>query len=172
MNRRHKPARSIRAECEAWNGACPAIPGGYLFICYSIVVPRERTVPDFVLPEVALRLGDRMKLSFALFFAFMTLTSLAASADDFAPIALNSIAAVPATIIGARVMDAHGTNVGAVLRIETDTMGKPLKADITLTGGRLIVLEASALGYDQKANVLVTAQDQGQLLQTPSAAPR
>ena len=108
-----------------------------------------------------------MKTIFAIALVCLALTPLPATADDFAPMALNSVAAVPAKIAGAKVMDGHGVQVGSVARIETDAMGKPLKADITLTGGRMIFLEASALGYDQNANVLVTAMDQQQLVQMP-----
>jgi hypothetical protein len=106
-----------------------------------------------------------MKILFTLAFAVMPFTSLAAAADDIAPMALNSVGAVPAKIASAKVVDGHGTEVGSVAKIETDVMGKPLRADITLTGGRMIFIDASALGYDQIANMLVTAMDQKQLVQ-------
>jgi hypothetical protein len=111
-----------------------------------------------------------MKTIFAIPFACLALVPLPAAADAFAPMALNSVAAVPAKITGAKVVDGRGVEVGSVARIETDAMGKPLKADITLTGGRMIFLEASALGYDQNANVLVTAIDQQQLAQMAQAS--
>ncbi len=77
--------------------------------------------------------------------------------------ALNSIAAVPAKIAGARVVDPKGAAVGSLVKVQTDAKGKPLKADIALTGGRTVTLDASALGYDQTANVVVTAMDRAQL---------
>jgi hypothetical protein len=101
----------------------------------------------------------------------LTVIMPTAAAEVFAPMALNSIGTVPAKIAGAKVMDEHGVEVGSVARIETDAMGKPLKADIALTGGPMIFVEASALGYDQNANVLVTAEDQKQLTQM-AQAPR
>jgi hypothetical protein len=114
-----------------------------------------------------------MKMLLAIPFALVSFVPLSfaqrAAADEFAPMALNSVGAVPMKIAGAKVMDGHGVEVGSVARIETDAMGKPLKADITLTSGQTIFLDASALGYDQNANVLVTAQDQKQLAQMAQA---
>lgn len=106
----------------------------------------------------------RMKIPFAFLLIFAAGT-LASAAEEFAPMALNSIAAVPAKIAGARVVDPRGAAVGSLVRVQTDAKGKALKADIALTGGRTITLEASALGYDQNANVVVTAMDQAQLTQ-------
>jgi len=83
--------------------------------------------------------------------------------------ALNSIATVPAKIAGARVVDPKGVAVGSLVKVQTDAMGKPLKADIALTSGRTVTLDASALGYDQSANVVVTAMDQAQLMQPAPA---
>jgi hypothetical protein len=114
-----------------------------------------------------------MKILLAIPFALISFAPMSfaqrAGADDFAPMALNSVGSVPAKIAGAKVMDEHGVEVGSVSRIEADAMGKPLKADITLTSGQIIFLDASALGYDQNANVLVTAQDQKQLAQMAQA---
>jgi hypothetical protein len=109
--------------------------------------------------------GTGMKILFTLPFACMFFAPLAA-ADDIAPMALNSIGAVPAKIASAKVVDGHGAEVGSVAKIETDAMGKPLRADIALTGGRMIFIDASQLGYDQSANMLVTAMDQKQLVQS------
>jgi hypothetical protein len=110
-----------------------------------------------------------MKILFASSFLLLAAASQTASADDMAPMALNSIAAIPAKIAGARVVDPHGAAVGSLVRVQTDAKGKALKADIALTGGRMIVLDASALGYDQNANVVVTAMDQAQLAQMAPA---
>lgn len=106
----------------------------------------------------------RMKILFAFLLVFAAGT-LPSAAEEFAPMALNSIAAVPAKIAGARVVDPRGAAVGSLVRVQTDAKGKALKADIALTGGRTVTLEASALGYDQNANVVVTAMDQAQLAQ-------
>ena len=105
-----------------------------------------------------------MKILFAFLLVFAAGT-LPSAAEEFAPMALNSIAAVPARIAGARVVDPRGAAVGSLVRVQTDAKGKALKADIALTGGRTVTLEASALGYDQNANVVVTAMDQAQLAQ-------
>jgi hypothetical protein len=95
-----------------------------------------------------------------------------AAAEQFAPMALNSLATVPAKISGAQVLDPRGAAVGLLTRVQTDAKGKPLKADIALTGGQTVTLDASALGYDQNANVVVTAMDQAQLAQTgPARTP-
>jgi hypothetical protein len=105
------------------------------------------------------------KICLTLAFAGMLFAPQAAAADDIAPMALNSIGAVPAKIASAKVVDGHGAEIGTVAKIETDAMGKPLRGDIVLPGGRMIFIEASALGYDQIANELVTATDQKQLVQ-------
>jgi hypothetical protein len=97
--------------------------------------------------------------------AFLCALPFAASAQDIAPMALNSIGAVPPKIQGAPVEDIHGVIVGRVARIETDVQGKPLRADVTLNGGRMVFLDTVNLSYDQNANVLVTALDQQQLAQ-------
>lgn len=98
-------------------------------------------------------------------FAPLGLAPLAASADDIAPMALNSIGMVPSKIQGAPVEDVQGDVVGRIAKIETDVEGKPLRADVTLNGGRMVFLETAALSYDESANVLVTALDQQQLAQ-------
>ena len=87
---------------------------------------------------------------------FLTLLSPAAHADALAPIALNSLSSVPAKIAAARVLDTHGAQVGTVARIDADAKGKPLHVNVALTAGGTAVLDASALGYDETANVLVT----------------
>lgn len=105
----------------------------------------------------------RMKILIALLFLIIGISPLAA--EEFAPMALNSIATVPAKIAGAKVVDPKGTAVGSLVKVQTDAKGKPLKADIALTGWRTVTLDASALGYDQAGNVVVTAMDQAQLMQ-------
>ena len=106
-------------------------------------------------------------MSFRIAFPLILLcfAPLAASADDIAPMALNSIGAVPPKIQGAPIEDIHGAVVGHVAKIETDVEGKPLRADVTLDGGRMVFLDTASLSYDQNANILVTALDQQQLAQ-------
>ena len=106
-----------------------------------------------------------MTFRFALPAVFLCVVPFSASADDIAPMALNSIGMVPPKIQGAPVKDSHGTLVGQVAKIETDVEGKPLRADVTLNGGRMVFLNTIDLSYDQNANVLVTALDQQQLAQ-------
>ncbi|HEY2835450.1 MAG TPA: hypothetical protein VGI89_02700 [Rhizomicrobium sp.] len=106
-----------------------------------------------------------MTFRIALPAAFLCILPFAALADDIAPMALNSIGAVPPKIQGAPVEDIHGAIVGRVARIETDVQGKPLRADVTLNGGRMVFLDTVNLSYDESTNVLVTALDQQQLAQ-------
>ncbi|MEO8894938.1 MAG: hypothetical protein ABI450_03575 [Rhizomicrobium sp.] len=112
-----------------------------------------------------------MRSSIVIAFVLL-LVPLRAMADDLAPMALNSIAAVPPKIASAKVVDPKGVAVGSLVRVTTDAKGRPLQADIALTGGHTIVLQASALGYDQNANLVVTAMDQAQLAQLGSAPAR
>ena len=106
-----------------------------------------------------------MTFRIALPVAFLCVLPFAALADDIAPMALNSLGTVPPKIAGAPVEDIHGAVMGRVAKIETDVQGKPLRADVTLNGGRMVFLDAINLSYDQNANILVTALDQQQLAQ-------
>jgi len=113
----------------------------------------------------------RMRIPIAIILV-LSMVPLGAMADGLAPMALNSIATVPPQIVGAKVVDPKGVAVGSLVRVMTDAKGKPLQADIALTGGHTIVLQASALGYDQNANLVVTAMDQAQLAQLGPAPAR
>lgn len=111
-----------------------------------------------------------MTLRIALPVAFLCIFPVAASAQstapqDFAPMALNSVGVVPPRIQGAPVKDIHGGVVGHVAKIETDVRGKPLRADVTLNGGRMVFLDTASLSYDESTNVLVSALDEQQLAQ-------
>ena len=97
--------------------------------------------------------------------ALFCLTPLAASAENIAPMALNSLGMVPAKIQGAPVEDEHGAVVGRVAKIEADRTGRPLRADVTLNGGRMVFLETATLSYDENVNILVTALNEQQLAQ-------
>jgi hypothetical protein len=94
---------------------------------------------------------------FALTASLVLAAPCAAAGNGLAPMALNSLSRVPPKIVAAQVMDPEGKPIGSVLRIETDPKGKPLKVDIRLTGGRIVMVDASALGYDDSANILVAA---------------
>ena len=109
-----------------------------------------------------------MRIPLAIAFSLL-MVPLQAMADDLAPMALNSVAAVPPKITGAKVVDPKGVAVGSLVRVTTDAKGKPVQADIALTGGHTITVVASALGYDQNANIVVTAMDQAQLAQMAPA---
>ena len=58
-----------------------------------------------------------MTFRIALPVVFLCSLSIAASAEDFAPMALNSVGRVPAKIAGAPVKDIHGAIVGTVARM-------------------------------------------------------
>jgi hypothetical protein len=106
-----------------------------------------------------------MALRIASFLAFLCILPGAGMAENIAPMALNSVGAVPPKIQGAPLEEAHGAVVGRVAKIETDVEGKPLRADVTLTGGRMVFLDPASLSYDEAANILVTALNQQQLAQ-------
>ncbi|HEY4274478.1 MAG TPA: hypothetical protein VGM68_03260 [Rhizomicrobium sp.] len=103
-----------------------------------------------------------MRISVPVLLSLTLLAPLAARADALAPMALNSLSSVPAKITAARVVDPHGVPVGTVARIDADAKGKPLKVNVTLASGGTVAMDASALGYDESANVLVTATEQPQ----------
>lgn len=91
------------------------------------------------------------------------------SAQDIAPIALNSLPNPPDKIATAQVVDDKGTTVGAVQKVEMDQGGKPLRVEIALLGAnRVVVLPSSRLSYDQPNNVVTADMDKTQLAQLPS----
>lgn len=94
---------------------------------------------------------------FVLAASLVLAAPIAVAGERLAPMALNSLSRVPPKIVAAQVMDPEGKPIGSVLRIETDPKGKPLRVEIRLTGGRILMVDASALGYDDSANILVAA---------------
>jgi hypothetical protein len=80
-----------------------------------------------------------------------------AAGESLAPMALNSLSRVPPKIVAAQVMDPEGKSIGSVLRVETDPRGKPFGVEIRLNDGRILMVDASALSYDDSANILVAA---------------
>ena len=109
------------------------------------------------------------RITFPAIFLCLGLAPLAAWAENLAPMALNSIGSVPAKIQGAPVEDVHGSVLGHVAEIEIDAKGKPLRVDVALNSGSTVFLDTASLSYDEAANILVTALNQGQLSQLAAA---
>jgi hypothetical protein len=85
-----------------------------------------------------------------------------ACAQDLAPVALNSLTAMPANITAARVLDQNGRVLGQVLRVQTDRNGKPSAIAFRAADGRgTVVLAAAAVSYD--GHVLIAGNDQPQI---------
>jgi hypothetical protein len=80
--------------------------------------------------------------------------SVPAIADDFAPVALNSLSAAPPKIVAAPVLDLNGTVIGKVRAIATDQDGRP-SAMSYVAGNRLMILAAPAVSYDAQKNLVV-----------------
>lgn len=80
--------------------------------------------------------------------------SIPAIADDFAPVALNSLSAAPPKIVAAPVLDLNGRVIGKVRAIATDQDGRP-SAMSYVAGNRLMVVAAPAVSYDAQKNLVV-----------------
>jgi len=85
----------------------------------------------------------------------------AASAEDLAPVALNSLSKTPANIASLQVMDQKGQVIGQAERIQTDQDGHPAALSFRANNGTTIVIGAAAASYDGKS--LVTSNDQPQI---------
>jgi len=72
-----------------------------------------------------------------------------------APMALNSLAAVPADIAAAPVMNQSGEVIGKVTRVVADHDGKPAAMSYTTRDGKLVIAAAPAVSYDGQKNILV-----------------
>lgn len=83
-------------------------------------------------------------------------------AQDFAPVALNSLSAAP-DIRAAAVMDQEGHVLGQAERIATDQNGKPAALSFRTLKGGTVVVSAAAVSYDQPRNLLVTDSQQPQI---------
>lgn len=77
-----------------------------------------------------------------------------AAAEDFAPVALNSLSATPAKITAVPVLDQNGTVIGKVKAVATDQDGKP-SAISYVQGRNLMVIAAPAVSYDAQKNIVV-----------------
>lgn len=77
-----------------------------------------------------------------------------AFAEDFAPVALNSLTATPLGIISAPVMNQTGKVIGQVKGVATDQDGRP-SAISYVVGSNLVVIAAPAVSYDAQKNIVV-----------------
>jgi hypothetical protein len=88
-----------------------------------------------------------------IFLSALVFSFPAFAADDFAPMALNSLSAAP-EIVSAPVMDRNGTIIGKVRAVATDQDGRP-SAISYIAGNRLMVVAAPAVSYDAQKNLVV-----------------
>lgn len=98
----------------------------------------------------------------AIFIAFLVLSAPAVAAEDFAPVALNSLSATPAKIVAAPVLDQNGTVIGKVRAVATDQDGKP-SALSYLAGNQVLVVAAPAVSYDAQKNRVIADVAKAQL---------
>ena len=84
-----------------------------------------------------------------------------ASAEELAPVALNSLSAPPANVASLQVMDQNGQVIGQAERIQTDQDGRPAALSFRARNGNTVVIGAAAASYDGKS--LVTSNDQPQI---------
>ncbi len=97
----------------------------------------------------------------ALFLLLATTAATPALAEDFAPVALNSLSAVPAKIAAAPVLDRNGTVLGKVRTVATDQDGKP-SALSYVQNSRLAVIAAQAVSYDARKNLVIADTSRAQ----------
>ena len=86
--------------------------------------------------------------------AFVCLFPPMASAQDLAPMALNSFSTPPAGLASAAVVTPRGQAVGHVEQVTTDAQGKPSALAVASPKGRLTVPAASA-SYDPSRRLVV-----------------
>jgi hypothetical protein len=89
-----------------------------------------------------------------------------ASAEELAPVALNSLSAPPPNIAALPVMDQKGEVIGQALRIQSDQDGRPAALSFRAGNGETVVIGAAATGYDGKS--LITSNDQPQIAALPA----
>lgn len=104
----------------------------------------------------------------AILLCGFTLLPTIASADDLAPVALNSLSKAPANVASLKVMDQKGEVIGQALQIQSDQDGHPAALSFRANNGSTVVIGAAATGYDGKS--LITSNDQPQIaaLSAPS----
>jgi hypothetical protein len=105
-----------------------------------------------------------MKLPSA--FVLTVLLGTPAVAQDLAPVALNSLSATPAAIASAQIFDERGKAIGRFQKMVEDQDGKPAAISFVAdTTGRLVIVPASAVSYDEQKNILVADTSSQQLAQ-------
>lgn len=96
-----------------------------------------------------------MNLIKAVVIGAALLAPVVASAEDLAPMALNSLPAPPPKITTAQVENLHGQVIGRVEKIVTDASGKPAAISVTSPDG-IRVVAAGAASYDEARNLVFT----------------
>ena len=84
-----------------------------------------------------------------------------ASAEELAPVALNSLSSPPSNIASLQVMDQKGEVIGQALRVQPDQDGHPAALAFRANNGSTVVISAAATSYDGHA--LITSNDQPQI---------
>ena len=97
----------------------------------------------------------------AILFCGLFIAPGTASAEDLAPVALNSLSAPPANVASLQVMDQKGQVIGQAERIQTDQDGRPAALAFRAGDGSTVVIAAAATSYDGHA--LITSNDQPQI---------
>jgi len=90
------------------------------------------------------------------------LAPIMASAEDLAPIALNSLPAPPPKITSAQVENLHSQVIGRVEKVVTDPSGKPASISVITPEGTKVI-GAAAASYDEARNLVFTDQQVPQL---------
>ncbi|HEY2010459.1 MAG TPA: hypothetical protein VGH23_15825 [Rhizomicrobium sp.] len=97
----------------------------------------------------------------AILFCGLFMIPAVASAEDLAPVALNSLSVAPANVVGLPVLDQKGETIGKALRMVSDQDGHPAALAFRANNGTTVVISAGATSYDGHA--LVTSNDQPQI---------
>ena len=96
-----------------------------------------------------------MDLIKAVVIGAAVLAPVIASAQDLAPMALNSLPAPPPGITTAQVENLHGQVIGKVEKIVMDPSGKLAAIAVTSSEGTKVVAAAAA-SYDESRNLVFT----------------
>ena len=96
-----------------------------------------------------------MDLIKAVVIGAAVLAPVIASAQDLAPMALNSLPAPPPGITTAQVENLHGQVIGRVASVAADQSGKPAAISVITPQGTTVVA-AQAASYDESRNLVVT----------------
>jgi hypothetical protein len=96
----------------------------------------------------------------AVFCGLLT-TAAMASAEELAPVALNSLSSAPSHVASLKVMNQQGLVIGQALKIQTDQDGRPAALAFRASNGNTVVISAGATAYDGKE--LIAGNDQPQI---------